>query len=73
MNGQLKNKYGDAFIRGNNGTCNALLELLCVCNGNSCLSMPDEPARAATADARRPSDSRCSDAMHAVLYISTVE
>ncbi|MBA0801254.1 hypothetical protein Gohar_011630 [Gossypium harknessii] len=21
VNGQLKNKYGDAFIRGNNGTC----------------------------------------------------
>jgi len=21
VNGQLKNKYGDAFIRGNNGNC----------------------------------------------------
>ncbi|OXB75442.1 UNVERIFIED_CONTAM: hypothetical protein H355_003556, partial [Colinus virginianus] len=24
VNGQLKNKYGDAFIRGNNGNCSSL-------------------------------------------------
>lgn len=24
VNGQLKNKYGDAFIRGNNGECTAV-------------------------------------------------
>jgi hypothetical protein len=23
VNGQLKNKYGDAFIRGNNGECSS--------------------------------------------------
>jgi len=28
VNGQLKNKYGDAFIRGNNGTCNLMNLLL---------------------------------------------
>jgi len=24
VNGQLKNKYGDAFIRGNNGECSLI-------------------------------------------------
>lgn len=28
VNGQLKNKYGDAFIRGNNGNCSSL----CYCS-----------------------------------------
>jgi len=33
VNGQLKNKYGDAFIRGNNGT-----NLKCISIVISCLS-----------------------------------
>ena len=38
VNGQLKNKYGDAFIRGNNGarcfpmTCSTIA---CACQGDS--------------------------------------
>lgn len=28
VNGQLKNKYGDAFLRGNNGKC--LLTVSCI-------------------------------------------
>lgn len=34
VNGQLKNKYGDAFIRGNNGKQKQLaanLRLICMC------------------------------------------
>lgn len=30
VNGQLKNKYGDAFIRGNNGKCLDLHRAACV-------------------------------------------
>ena len=30
VNGQLKNKYGDAFIRGNNGIWNCCV--LCACS-----------------------------------------
>ena len=30
VNGQLKNKYGDAFIRGNNGTFDLLFFFSCI-------------------------------------------
>lgn len=32
VNGQLKNKYGDAFIRGNNGNDSSL----CYCSAENC-------------------------------------
>lgn len=77
VNGQLKNKYGDCFIRGNNGAPGSRSRQHCAwfcgrcsCAPSACLASTARWHRSScdVAETRRPTTSL----LLAVLYISTV-